>query len=349
MIPTEVHELRVLIHEREHYERLATQCVNRIVNTLTRFACTIAREGSIVNDPELRATLEGMLSDPPVIMPGYFPGKIPDSVKRMLREELKAHDVYAENAAVYLVYMLEKARSIQWDFGDGKAPGDTVIKTLTTAPQIGEITAVTFLANIVTPKRFHNPKALAAYCGLDPSVQTSAGHKTSNKGRGGNKAVHDIIGTAASRLIWRSSEMFGKWGSDLIKKGASNNKARNAVARRLVVSMYYMLLKGVPFSYENYTIAEKAVLFNTPVEDLVLVDKKFRRYIHILHDAGIDDTRKLIIEYYSCNMNNIHGLGRKFFKLLKDFIENQRTYKKTIDALKANDSEKGNNDGEETK
>ena len=341
VVPMEVHELRVLINERNHYEKLATQCINRILNTLTRFGCTLGREGSLVNDEFLRSKLEGMLADPPIIPPGYFPKDLPASVREMLGEELEAHDEYEEKSQAYLEKMIEKARSIQWDFGKGTAPGDIVIDTLVTAPEVGEITAVTFLANIVTTKRFPKPKALAAYCGFDPSIQTSAGHKTSNKGRGGNKALHDSIGEAANRLIWKNHEMFGKWGHDMIQKGASHNKARNAVARRLVVSMYYMLLKGEPFSYEDYSIAEKSVILNIPVEDLMLIDYGFKRYIHILQDYGIHSTRDLIVEYYSCNLNNIHGLGRKFFKLLKDFINNQSSYKKTYAALKEESSKGG--------
>ena len=272
-IPLEVHELRVLIHERNHYDKLATQCINRILNTLTRFGCTLGREGSIENDPFIRSKLEGMIADPPVVPPGYFPKGLPASVREMLREELAAHDAYQQNGNVYLERMVQKARSINWDFGKGTASGDIVIRTLSTAPEIGEITAIVFLANIVSASRFPRPKALAAYCGFDPSVQTSAGHKTSNKGRGGNKAVHDSIGAAANRLIWKHREMFGKWGHDMIQKGTSHNKARNAVARRLVVSMYYMLLKGEDFSYDAYTIAEKSVVLNIPVEDLILIHK----------------------------------------------------------------------------
>ena len=47
VVPLEVHELRVLIHERDHYERLATQCINRILNTLTRFGCTLGTCGAL--------------------------------------------------------------------------------------------------------------------------------------------------------------------------------------------------------------------------------------------------------------------------------------------------------------
>ena len=334
VVPLEVHELRVLIHERDHYERLATQCINRILNTLTRFGCTLGREGSIKNDPELRRVLDGMLADPPVIPRDFFPKGLPASVRGMLREELEAHDVYSYNARLYLQHMVESARSIQWDFGDGTASGDVVVETLMTAPQIGEISAIVFLANIITPKRFTKPKGLAAYCGLDPSIQISAGHKTGNRGRGGNKAVHDSLCSAANRLIRHHNEMFGKWGYDKIKNGTSRNKARNAVARKLAVSMYYMLLKGENFSYENYTIADQYVILQIPVEDLVLINEKFRRYIHILRENEIKDTRELIIEYYRCSLNSIRGLGRTFFQLLKDFIDNQKLYKQTYETLK---------------
>ena len=279
IIPVEVHELRVLVHERNHYEKLAIQCNNRILNVLNRFGCNLGREGSIRNNENLRSILEGMLSDPPIIPPGFFPRPLPASVRCMLREELEAHDAYQWNCLTYQERMIQKARSIRWDFGNGTASGDRVIETLMTAPQVGEITAIIFLANIVTTKRFPKPKGLAAYCGLDPSVQTSAGHKTSNRGRGGNKAVHDSIGMAASRLIYRHKEMFGRWGYDMVKSGTSRNKARNAVARRLVISMYFMLLKGEDFSYEDYKIVEKYVILVIPVEDLVLINKKFKRYI----------------------------------------------------------------------
>ena len=334
IIPMDVHELRVLVHERNHYEKLATQCINRILNTLTRFGCTLGREGSIKYDKSLRAMLECMLKDTPIIPSGYFPKPLPESVRKIIREELEAHDTYEAKSLEYQERMVQRARSIQWDFGDGTAPGDKVIETLMTTPQIGEITAVVFLANIVTPKRFPKPKNLAAYCGLDPSVQTSAGHKTSNRGRGGNKAVHDAIGMAAIRLIHCHTEMFGRWGYDMIQSGTSHNKARNAVARKLVVSMYYMLLKGEVFSYENYSIAEKYVILVIPVEDLVLLDEQFKRYIKILLINGISDTRKLIIEYYSCNLDGIRGLGRKFFRILKEFIGNQKAYKKMYKELK---------------
>ena len=94
------------------------------------FGCTLGREGSIKNDPELRRVLDGMLADPPVIPPDFFPKGLPASVRGMLREELEAHDVYSYNARLYLQHMVESARSIQWDFGDG-TPVVTISDTAT--------------------------------------------------------------------------------------------------------------------------------------------------------------------------------------------------------------------------
>ena len=69
---------------------------------------------------------------------------------------------------------------MEWETDTGTLPGDEMIRILATAPQVGELTAVIWLARVVTPRRFRNAKALAAYCGLDPSLKISAGKVTNN-------------------------------------------------------------------------------------------------------------------------------------------------------------------------
>ena len=85
-----------------------------------------------------------------------------------------------------------------------------MIRILSTATQIAELTAIIWLARIVTPRRFRNAKAISANCVLD-----------------------------AHCLIRQHNEMFGIWGYNLQQQTGKKKKAANAVARKLSVTMYY--------------------------------------------------------------------------------------------------------------
>ena len=335
VIPTEIHELRSLIRERDHYLALSTKINNRVINTLTRFGCTISREGSVTKNDEVRSIVEGILSDPPVVPDEFCAMAIPNSMREMLRESLQSYDEFAEKAAYYYKKVLDKTYEIQWEVGEEghKIYGKEAIDILATAPQVGEYSAIVFLANIITPFRFPNAKAMAAYCGLDPSIQTSANKKTSGKGRGGNKTLHYLLTSAANRLLRTHNEMFGEWGHRLTLQGTSHNKARNAVARKLAVAMYYMLLYEKPFSYDKYTLTQSMVYLDIPLEELVMLEDGFRRYVKILNTIGVKTTADLIRAYVTCNLDHVGGLGPKFFKLTKDLLANQKEYRRKYNEL----------------
>ena len=72
--------------------------------------------------------------------------------------------------------------------------------------------------------------------------------------------------------------LFGE-GFELTKK---KKKAANAVARKLNTALYYMMITRQKFSYENYAIAKASATFNIPVEELLLVNPGFKRYIKYL-------------------------------------------------------------------
>ena len=329
----DVNELRVLVNEREYYSRLATKVNNRINNTLARFGYTISREGSVTKNDEIRGIIEKIIAEDPVIPDYFHMDPIPPETRMMLREDYELYDQFNQRSREYKTKMLDKARSMSWETGEGLIPGSEMIDLLTTAPQVGEVTAVVWLANIVTPLRFHNAKALSAYCGLDPSVKTSAGKKTSDKKRGGNIVLHKTLCSCGSRLITFPYEMFGRWGHSMVKKGTSRNRARNAVARKLAVALYYMMLYNKPFSYEKYDLPQEMILLDIPLSDFAKMEPRFHRYIHILEELSVITTGQLIREYVTCKLDNIDGLGRKFFTIVRGFIDNQHDYRDKWEAL----------------
>lgn len=333
-IPGEdIKALRVMISQRDRCIRDATAAGNRINNVITRFGFTVGRNGSVIKNREIRAIVEQQISDNPPKTAGLCPIPIPAEVRAVLREEYAKYDRSSAQALEYKARIIEKARSMEWETDTGTLPGDRMIRILATAPQIGELTAIIWLSRIVTPRRFRNAKALSAYCGLDPSLKISAGKVTSTAMRGGNKSIHRALNMSAHRLIHRHNEMFGIWGYNLQQQTGKKKKAANAVARKLSVAMYYMMKTGTEFTYENYHSIRNIDVFDIPVEDLVLINRDFKRYIRILKDNGINTTVDLATAYITCSLGSCQGLGKKFFGLLKDFLDHHVTYRQMYDEI----------------
>lgn len=348
-IPNEdVKTLRVMIAQRDRYLHDATAVGNRINNIITRFGFTLGRDGSVVKDSLIRAIVEDQISDDPSEIEGVCPIPIPPEVRSILSEEYNKYDYFTTQAEEYKIKILEKARSMEWETDTGTLPGNEMIRILSTAPQVGELTAIIWLARIITPRRFRNAKALSAYCGLDPSLKISAGKVTSTVMRSGNKALHKALNMSAHRLIHRHNEMFGIWGYNLQQQTGKKKKAANAVARKLSVAMYYMMKTGTEFTYDKYHSIRNIDVFDIPVEDLVLINRDFKRYIRILKENNIHSTVDLATAYISCSLGSCNGLGKKFFSILKDFLDHHVSYKEMYDDIQQKLSHKEDNVNEQT-
>ena len=333
-IPDEdVKALRVMISQRDRCIHDATAAGNRINSILTRFGFTVGRDGSVVRDPHIRILVEDQISDTPGKVQGLCPIPIPMEVRMILREEYDRFDRLSAQASEYKTRILEKAYSMEWETDTGTLPGSEMIRIPATAPQVGELTAVIWLARVITPRRFRNAKALSAYCGLDPGLKISAGKVTSTVMRGGNKSLHKALNMSAHRLIYHHNEMFGIWGYNLQQQTGKKKKAANAVARKLSVALFYMMKTGTEFTYDNYHSIRNIDVFDIPVEELVLINRDFKRYIRILREHEINTTVDLATAYISCSLGTCHGLGKKFFGLLRDFLDHHVTYKQMYDEI----------------
>ena len=324
----EVKTLRVLINERNHYKHLATVSSNRINNAILRFGYTIGRDGSVTRNKIVRAIIEDEISDSPSgSWSNLCPIGIPEEVRPAIRDEYALYDHLQSQERFYQQQAIEKASTMSWETDKGPVEGITLIDILTTAPGIGTMTAVIWLSNIVTPLRFPNSKAIAAYCGLDPSLKISAGKVTSTVKRGGHRDLHGALCMCASVLIKNHNELFGQWGFNLYKQTGRWKKATNAVARKLAVALYHMNMKAEPFSYDKYNLIRDTVVIDISLDDLVAINHDFKRYVRILRNNGIQTTAQMVDQYYECRLKDYAGLGKRFYGLIKDFITNQKQYR----------------------
>lgn len=113
-------------------------------------------------------------------------------------------------------------------------------------PGIGPQSAATLLAELGDPRRFAGPRAVAAYAGLVPRVSQSA--DKAHHGRltkQGNPELRWILSQWAVRLL-KDDPLVQDWGQRL-RKRVHKNKARMALARRLLVGVWMMLTRGELF------------------------------------------------------------------------------------------------------
>ena len=319
--------MRVLIAERENCSKLATRCANRIVNNLLKFGYTIARNGSVVKKKDVREYVLDQISECPQIQPISDKIGIPDDVKKVLREIYDDYEVYKAREAVYGQQIEETIESMAWETGNGEVDGRRMLDVLTSAPGIGITTAAVWLAYAVTPRRFTNVNSCVAYCGFDPSNKVSAGKVTSNAKRKGKKQIHALLCQSAHTLITHKSEPFGQWGYQLKCQG-SEKKAKNALGRKLCVALYYMQLKNQEFSYDFYEISKEPEVMDIPIEKLAALNPEFKRYVKPLISSGISMTGEMAHAFYLGELNNVHGLGKKAYSLIREFIGNQKRYAK---------------------
>ena len=328
-------ELRMLVDERRYCVRSAIRLNNRINNSLLRLGINAGFEGSVSKNSELRTRIEEMLGgaipwddeDIPA------PPRVPEDVKCIFKADYEEYDRYRKAASEYYDRIIEKIHSMKWETATGEISGEEVMKLLTSAPGIGDQTAVLWLSRIITPRRFPSAKALAAYSGCDPSVKVSAGKVTSTVKRGGRKDLHSALCMAASNLMRRHSEPFGMYGYNIAMQTGVWKKGVSALARKLSVAMYYMMLRNEPFSYASYSMITEPDVMNISIECLVKLNPAFKRYMRHLIGHGITDTKQLVHKFYICELGAMKGLGKNFFALTKDFINNQKKYQKLLEEM----------------
>jgi hypothetical protein len=327
VIPPEKEEFRLLMKQRAYHIQEGTAMTNRLNNYILRFGHTLGSYQS-VRSIENRAIIEDMCEDDYVYRGNYAPGigaslficpdGLPHEVRKILKSMYNEYDDHEEKAKNYQKLALEHAKKLHWETDGGYVKGDILLNNLMTVPGVGEMTALVWLAEIVTPLRFKTSPQLAAYCGCDPSLKVSAGKVTSQTRRKGNAKLHSQLNKVAGACINRHSEPFGQWGYSISKKHAKGGykKACGAVSRRIAVSMSYVHKYNVPFSYEKYNF------YKIDVPDVPVGKMGFsNRLVNILISNGLTDSKAIAESFSVGSIHEIMGLGRTSAQAINKWIQ----------------------------
>jgi len=91
-------------------------------------------------------------------------------------------------------------------------------------------------------ERFASPAKLVKYVGLDPALdQSGEGKWEGGIGRHGRKDLRALL-IQAAQAIFRSRDAVAKWGRKLLARKGSRNLVVAAIARKLTVAIWYLMM-----------------------------------------------------------------------------------------------------------
>lgn len=119
---------------------------------------------------------------------------------------------------------------------------DPELLSLTRLPGVRDIVAFAIGAIVGNIKRFENPKKLVKYIGLDPAFDDSGNEEWSGGiGGHGRKDLRSLLLESAQSILRTSNCPLAKWGKKLLASKSSVNLVAAAVARKLVIAIWYLM------------------------------------------------------------------------------------------------------------
>ena len=137
------------------------------------------------------------------------------------------------------------------------ARNDADVRRFMTAPGVGAITALCFLATIDDPTRFRRSRSVGAYVGLTTRRYASGEIDwTGRISKCGDKMLQSYLYEAANVLLTRVAKWstLKAWGIRLAKRSGLR-KAKVAVARKLAVILHRMWIDGTEFNWSSKEVA----------------------------------------------------------------------------------------------
>ncbi len=130
-----------------------------------------------------------------------------------------------------------------------QAKGDSRVRLLMTAPGVGVIVGLTYVAAIDDPGRFSSSKRVGAHFGLTPKrYQSGEIDVTGRISKIGDNGVRAVLYEAANSILTKPVKggALKSWAAKLAKR-AGMKKAKVALARKLAVILHRMLADSTPF------------------------------------------------------------------------------------------------------
>jgi transposase len=251
--PVGQRELRELTRYRSTFVHEKATLVNRIQKVLESANIKLASVASNVVGASGRAMLAALIEGQasPAEMAELSKGRLRDKREQLVKAlegQVKAHHRFVLTELLCQIDSLDETIArFDEQIEDYCRPFEEVVELLDTIPGVARQTAEIIVSEIgVDMSRFESANHLAAWAGLAPGNNESAGKRLSGKTRRGNKA----LGAALNQAAHAAAHMKNTYLSAQYHRLAGRRgqkKAIVAVAHSILVICYHIIKRKVPY------------------------------------------------------------------------------------------------------
>lgn len=251
--PVGQRELRELTRYRSTFVKEKATLVNRIQKVLESANIKLASVASNVVGASARAMLAALIEGQasPAEMAELSKGRLRDKREQLVKAlegQVKAHHRFVLTELLCQIDSLDETITrFDEQIEDYCRPFEEVVELLDTIPGVARQTAEIIVSEIgVDMSRFESANHLAAWAGLAPGNNESAGKRLSGKTRRGNKA----LGAALNQAAHAAAHMKNTYLSAQYHRLAGRRgqkKAIVAVAHSILVICYHIIKRKEPY------------------------------------------------------------------------------------------------------
>jgi len=255
--PPEIRALRDLTRTRVSLVQTRTQAKNRVYKILEDTNIKLASVVSDVFGKSARRMLEALVAGErdaaklSAMALGSLRRKIPQ-LEVALEGQFTAHHATLIAGALELVDVLgRQIGELDQQLQELLGPMAPQLEQLDSIPGVNEITARDILAEIgLDMTRFGSAERLAAWAGLSPGNNESAGKRRKGRTRRGNRYLRRVL-VQCAWTTRKTSTFLGRTFRRLEAR-VGGKKAAMAVAHKSLVIIYHLLLEGTFYEEERY-------------------------------------------------------------------------------------------------
>lgn len=255
--PPKIRALRDLTRTRVSLVQMCTQAKNRIYKILEDTNIKLASVVSDLFGKSARRMLEALVAgerDPAKLSAmalGTLRGKIPQLEVALEGQFTEPHAKLIKGALELVDVLGRQIAEMDQQLQELMSEMTPQLEQLDSIPGVSEITARDLIAEIgLDMRRFGSASRLASWAGLSPGNNESAGKRRKGRTRKGNRYLRRVL-VQCAWATRKTSTFLGRTFRRLEARLGSK-KAAMAVAHKILVIIYHLLLEGTFYEEERY-------------------------------------------------------------------------------------------------